>query len=191
MGGLKHVEVELKFPVLNSQELVKKLNSLAQHDKSDFQKDTYYIPKHRNFLETTPVSEWLRLREAKGKFSINYKNWHKDKDPKSVSCDEFETKIEDLDALRKIFASLNFEEVITVEKARNTWMYKDVEIAIDSIKELGDFIELEAKGNFNNVEEAKAHLYAVLKELNAQLGPQDFKGYPYSLLEKRGLLKTS
>lgn len=189
MNNLKHIEVELKFPLLNPKELIEKLKSIAKLEKQgDFQKDIYFNPPHRDFLGKKLVSEWLRLRESQKGFSLNYKNWHKEIDPKSVSCDEFETKIGNIEALRKLFESLNFKELVTVEKNRSIWNYKDTEIAIDEVKELGNFIEIEARGNFTNIEEAKKHLYLVLKEIGAKVGEQDFEGYPYLLLKKKGLL---
>lgn len=189
MNELKHVEVELKFPLLNGKELAEKLKTTAKPEKQgDFQKDTYYNPPHRNFLEKKPVSEWLRLRESKKGYNLNYKKWHNSDGNKTVSCDEFETKIENIESLKKIFTSLNFKELIIVEKTRNTWNYKDTEIAIDDVKELGNFIEIEAKGNFASIEEAKKHLHSILKEIEAKTGEQDFEGYPYLLLKKKGLL---
>jgi adenylate cyclase class 2 len=188
MDNLKRIEVELKFPLLNHTELTEKLKSIAKLEKKgDFQKDSYFTPAHRNFLSKKPVSEWLRLRESKKGFSLNYKKWHNAVD-KTVVCDEFETKIEDIDALRKLFENLNFRELIIVEKNRDIWNYKGTEISIDKVKELGNFIEIEAKGNFSNIEEAKKHLYKILKELDAEVGEQDFEGYPYLLLKQKGLL---
>ena len=43
--------------------------------------------------------------------------------------------------MRKIFEALDIKPVITVEKKRRTWNYKDYEIALDSITDLGDFVE--------------------------------------------------
>ena len=181
--SMKNIEIELKFPLLNPKELTEKLKSIAKLKKeNDFQKDTYYNPAHRNFLNKKPISEWLRLRETGKSFFINYKNWHNEENV-AISCDEYETKIEDVEVLKNILESLNFKEIITVEKTRSTWHYKDTEIAIDNVKDLGNFIEIEANGNFENIEEAKKHLYEILKELNTELGEQDFEGYPYLLLK--------
>jgi len=189
MDNLKNIEVELKFPLLNHKEIIEKLKSIAKLEKErDFQKDIYFNPAHRDFLSKKPVSEWLRLRESKKGFSLNYKKWHNEDGTKTVSCDEFETKIENLEALKKLFGNLNFKELISVEKNRSIWNYKDTEIAIDEVKELGTFIEIEARGNFANIEEAKKHLYEVLKELGTEVGEQDFEGYPYLLLKQKGLL---
>ncbi len=186
---MKHVEIELKFPLLNHKELKEKLDSIAKPGKqNDVQKDVYFNPPHRDFLSKKLVSEWLRLRESKKGSSLNYKNWHKEIDPKSVSCDEFETKIDNTVSLRKLLESLDFRELVTVEKNRSTWNYKDTEIAIDEVRDLGTFIEIEAKRSFANIEEAKKRLYMILEEIGAEVGPQDFDGYPYMLMKKKNLL---
>jgi adenylate cyclase class 2 len=160
---MENIEVELKFPLLNIDLLVQKLKSIAELDGEGInQKDTYYLPAHKNFLEKNPISEWLRLRESEKDISINYKNWHNDVNVQAVSCDEFESKIEDVLALKNILERLDFKELIVVDKNRTTYKYNDCEIAIDSVKDLG--------------------------ELNAELGEQIFEGYPHLLLKNKNLL---
>jgi len=189
MANLKYVEIELKFPLQNPNDLKEKLNYIALPEKeNDFQKDTYYLPPHRNFLKSKPISEWLRIRESRKGFSINYKKWHNKDGSKAVSCDEFETKLEDIAALMKIFESLDIKELIVVEKTRYSWSYKGTLIALDSVNGLGDCIEIEAKGNFKSIEDAKKHLYSVLGEIGAKTGEQDFEGYPMLLLRQNDLL---
>lgn len=188
MEDLRYIEVELKYPLYNAEELRKHLNDIAKPEKEgDFQKDTYYIPKHRNFLQKKPISEWLRIRESTKGNSVNYKRWHNDSG-KAVSCDEYETKVDDISKLKKIFEKLDLKEIIVVEKTRYSWSYKDTHIAIDHVKDLGDYIEIEAKGKFKSIDDAKQHLYSVLGELGAKVGEQDYEGYPHHLLKKNGLL---
>jgi len=182
----KYTEVELRFPLLNPEQLIQRLNKIAKPQKQKvFQKDIYFVPVHRNFLDREYVNEWLRIRETKNRTTLNYKNWYPDK----ICCDEFETEIEDIIALKKIFESLNFKEIVVVEKLRSAWIYKEVEIVIDEIKGLGFFVELESKSNLE-FEEAKKLLYDVLKELEAETGLQELGGYAFLLLKKKGLLKA-
>lgn len=187
---MQSIEIELKFPLLNLTELTQRLNKIAQpKSTNETQVDTYFSPEHKNFTKQIPISEWLRLRESKKGASINYKKWHNSDGAKTISCDEFETKIENLNVMTKILNALEFQKLITVNKSRHTWTYKDTEIAIDEVKELGNFIEIEAKGNFITIEDAKNHLYLILKELDAKIGEQDFEGYPLLLLKKNKLIK--
>lgn len=185
------IEIELKFPLENPDETIQTLNEKAEQIKEDYQKDVYYLPIHRNFIEKKPVSEWLRIRETKNKSTINYKRWHNNTS-NAVSCDEFETVIEDIEPLKNILNKLDFKELIIVEKIRKNWKYKDTIISIDEITDLGHFIEIEIEKHefegIKNIKQAKEYLYRILNELNMKLGKQDFEGYPYLLLKKRGLI---
>jgi adenylate cyclase class IV len=67
-------------------------------------------------------------------------------------------------------------------------MYKDIEVAIDKVDNLGRFIEFEAKWEFLSIEEARAYLYSLAEEMWTQLDVQDKKGYPYVLLEQEGII---
>tara|TARA_Y100000310_G_C20571624_1_gene758338 strand:- start:323 stop:889 length:567 start_codon:yes stop_codon:yes gene_type:complete len=181
-----HIEIEVKFPLKNKATVI---NFLNQHAKQKaiqtLQKDTYFTPAHKNFLSTQFPYEWLRLRESEKELVLNYKHFYPENEKDSDYCDEFETKIED-PVIRKILTSLQFKELVTVEKNRTTWMFKDVEIAIDDIKELGSFIELEITTPYTDPKKAKEYLYTLVKEIGAEIGEEDYRGYPFLLLEKRG-----
>lgn len=43
-------------------------------EENNYQKDIYYTPAHKNFLEKKPISEWFRIRDTKEEKTINYKN---------------------------------------------------------------------------------------------------------------------
>lgn len=187
---MKDIEVELKFLLQNREELVSKLNAMAKAEKAnDLQRDTYYAPPHKNFLDQKPISEWLRLRQSSKGSSINYKRWHNADGAKTVSCDELESNVDNVEALARLLSALGFKELVVVEKSRSAWIFRGTKIAIDEVKDLGDFIELEAYGDFAGIEGAKRHLYEVLGQLDARVGEQDFEGYPYGLLRKKGLVQ--
>lgn len=61
---MEKVEIELKFPLENAEELIEELRKISE-PKGEYQKDTYFIPPHRDFLNQNPISEWLRIRETK------------------------------------------------------------------------------------------------------------------------------
>lgn len=183
----KEIEIELKFPLRNPEELIAELNEKAKLIAKDiFQKDTYFVPPHRNFLENKYPYEWLRLRETNKGASLDYKHFYPENTEKTDYCDEFQSEVNNVNAIRKIFKSLDFKESVIVEKSRTIWEFKEVEIAVDNVKELGFFIELEAKNDFENPKEGKKFLYNILNELNAEVGEEDLRGYPFLALEKRG-----
>ena len=181
------IEIELRFPLKNPEQVIEFLNKIANPTaKNLFQRDTYLTPAHRDFLQNKFPFEWLRLRESNKKTSLDYKHFYPEGVEKTDYCDEFVTNIENPESLKKIFNHLNFKQSIVVEKNRNTWLFKDVEIAVDEIKRLGTFIELEIKKDFPTPQEAKAYLYEILKQLNAEVGEEDIRGYPFRILEKQG-----
>lgn len=184
---MQNIEVELKFLLNNGNKLKEKLNAIAVPGKVDeYQKDAYFVPAHRDFLNVKPIAEWIRLRQSPKGTSINYKNWLYNGWEKAVACDEFETKLESFDQMEQILLRLDFKQIIIVEKKRTTRQYGKAEIALDEVTDLWTYIEIEAKGEFENKESAIEYVYQIAQELEADLGEQDFRGYPYRLLAKQG-----
>jgi adenylate cyclase class 2 len=179
-----NIEIEIQVNIENSKPLTEFLEKNAVFQKENHQIDEYFSPFHRDFIAIRPVEEWLRLRESGDKYSINYKNWHYDEEGKGHYCDEYETKIEDINQLRKILEVLNFKTLVRVDKVRKTWTYKDYEIAIDSVKELGDFVEIEYIGKDNQADPKKVtdEMVEFLKTIDCGKIKRNYVGYPFQLL---------
>ena len=187
---MKDIEVELKFklPLETKASLFQFLEKNAKLSRKSFQKDSYFAPSHRDFLAKRPINEWLRIRESNKGNSINYKN-RKEQDGKQLDyCDEYETLLEKPDQIEKILLALNINPLIVVNKKRTSFLYQNVEISIDEVEELGNFVELEMKGEYSSFEEALAYLYALAEQLGIQREGEDHKGYPRLLLEQKGIL---
>ncbi len=184
------MEIEIKVRVERGNDLQKLLEQKGKLKYIDKQIDEYYTPSHRNFLSVAPVVEWLRLRDSNGKFSINYKNWIIQSDGTSNHCDEYETKVENIEDLRNILKAVNFKYLVTVNKERSAWSYKDYEISFDKVEGLGEFVEIEYKGEEGaDPKKVTDEMLQFLKDSGCRKITRDFRGYPYLLLEKAGLLK--
>jgi len=176
-------EIEIQVRLTTASPLIKTLgiNGLFQYEKR--QVDEYYIPPHRDFTGVRPIKEWLRLRDASGAYSLNYKNWHYDADGKSDYCDEYETPLQDIEQARNIFTALNYKKIVTVDKVRKAWLYQDWEVAIDRIQGLGDFVEIEYKGSANPDPRAETKkMVAWLKSIGVENIERNYLGYPFQLL---------
>ena len=185
--GNKDIEIEIKLPLQNPDEVKQFLNENAKLvSENIYQKDSYFVPIHRDFLAIKYPFEWLRLRKSPKGMFITYKHFFPENVKKTDYCDEFETKIDNFEAMEKMFKSLDFKDVVVVEKSRTTWILEEVEIAIDYVTDLGFHIELEAKGSFENPQDGKSYLYRILKKLNAKVGEEDLRGYPFRILENKG-----
>ena len=162
---MENVEIEIQVKIENSQPLVEFLNKNGEFKYEDHQIDEYYSPAHRNFLDAHPVEEWLRLRDSNGKYSVTYKKWHYE-NGRGTHCDEYELSIENIGQMQKIFQVLNFKKITVVDKVRKAWNYKDYEVAMDLVKGLGEFVEVEYKGDKTNAEpkQIAAEMAQFLKE---------------------------
>ena len=67
-----NIEIEIQVNVENPKPLIESLKTNGNFQAEKHQLDEYFSPAHKDFLATRPVAEWLRLRDADGKYSINY-----------------------------------------------------------------------------------------------------------------------
>ncbi len=181
------MEIEIKVRIEKGDNLKQFLEREGTKAYINKQVDEYYTPAHEDFTAVDPVIEWLRLRDSDGKFSINYKHWHHESDGRSHHCDEYETKIDNIESLRSILTALDFKHLVTVNKLRSVWSYKEYEISLDNVEQLGSFVEIEYKGNTDDVvpSEITEQMLAFLNELDCGELQRDFRGYPYLLLEMK------
>jgi len=177
-------EVEIKVQIESYGKLLSFLENNAKLIKEERQVDEYFSPKDDSFIAKEPVKEWLRLRSEDGKVSLNYKFWHYGADCKSNHCDEYETGAENASELRNILIALHFEPIITVDKNRKSYRYKDYEVSLDQVKSLGAFVEIELKATTESPEEATEDMMEFLKGFDVGKIERNYKGYPKLLLEK-------
>jgi len=177
-------EIEIQVNIEKGEPLLTFLAKEADFQAEKHQIDEYFTPAHRDFLSIRPVAEWLRLRNSDGNYSINYKNWHYDENGRSHYCDEYETKIESLEAAQKLFSSLNYRSLIVVDKTRKIWKYNDYEISLDSVKNLGDFVEIEYIGKNSSVipEKVTGQMIKFLKDTGCGKISINYQGYPFLML---------
>ena len=86
--------------------------------------------------------------------------------------------------MKKILNILNFKFLVKVDKSRKTWIYKDYEIAVDSVKELGDFVEIEyiGKDEKANPKKITKEMINLLKNIGCGKIKRNYVGYPFQLL---------
>lgn len=183
-----NIEVEVKIEIENLGDIRKKVSAVGKLIKSIKQVDEYYVPIHRDFFAQKPhPTEWLRIRTNPDKVIFEYdKSINKKENGEQEYAEEYETEILNAEEFRKILKFLDFKKVVTVDKQREYWDCEDLEVALDKIEGLGSFIEVEAKGNFENTVDAKKACFKFLDKLGIENAEevQINKGYPVLLLEK-------
>lgn len=153
------LEIEIKSYCDDHAPVIRKLNALdAEHAGMFRETDLYMNHPARDFRET---DEALRIRQVGGRVLLTYKG------PKvgrvSKTRVEREAAVGDFDTVRDIFDSLGFTPAGTIVKERDLYVLGEIEICIDRVEGLGNFVELEMKGT--DVEGAERQLLAIAREL--------------------------
>jgi len=182
-----NIEVEIKIKIDSFEEIREKLLAYGKMVKTIKQIDEYYIPSHRDFFAQKPHPiEWLRIRTNPDKIIFEYdRSINKNERGEQECAEEYGTEISNPAEFRKILNFLDFKKVITVEKQREYWDCGNLEVVLDKVRGLGDFIEVEAIGSFENNISAKTACLEFLKKLGIQNAQdkQINKGYPVLILE--------
>jgi adenylate cyclase, class 2 len=182
---MRDKEIEIKVKVQHADLLEEFLKKNGRYTGENYQKDDYYTPSHRDFMARNPVEEWFRIRTEQTA-TVTYKLWHFDETGRSNHADEYETSIGDVASFKKILDALNFRFVVTVEKTRKTWRYQDYEVAVDSVVNLGDFVEVEYKGNeATDPKQIVEEMVRFLKSVGCTQIRRSFSGYPFALLHPK------
>ncbi|MBT3406162.1 class IV adenylate cyclase [Candidatus Woesearchaeota archaeon] len=187
-----NIEVEIKIPVsemfFSSVKAV--LKQKAKFAGVSNQTDEYFTLSNRDFVEPDYPFEWLSIRKRGNKAILNYKHFHPENVEITTHCDEYESEVANPEMIKKMFSELNIKSLIVVNKKRETYVFNDeFEIALDEVAELGFFVEIEALKDFGGVSLTRQKLEEFAKQLGIDHIDTDKRGYPYLLLEKKGLIK--
>ncbi len=163
-------EVEVKAKLRNKEEVKKKLESFGCVFSEELhQVDHIFLPKGSAFPPPfeTPV---LRVRKQNDIFLFTLKMSQGSR----TDSIERELEIKDGDKMIEILNLLNWEETVMVDKKRIKAAYKDMEVVLDDVKDLGEFIEAEKIVTIHDVDVRKKiqeELFAFLETVG--VGKED------------------
>jgi adenylate cyclase, class 2 len=149
-------------------------------------RDTYFDNVSDSFISDDPIRTWLSVRERGQRTLINHKSFHFDNNVVATHCDEIDVPVESADAARLLLTTLGFTPLVTVEKWRTEGVVDGTyQVAVDVVRDLGAFVEVEALGALGSIRETRARLVAFLSdELGLDFSKLDEAGYPHLLLEQ-------
>ena len=160
-------EIEIKLNV-NEKEYNRILNIIRKNsiNKSKVdQIDTYYALNTNN--------EWLRIRNEDGKYIFNYK-----KKIDNSHYEKYDVLIDNFNNLNKILFALGVNKKGTINKERESYIYKDkYEFSFDNVENVGLFIEIEVINKSNNFDKDFCELLNVMNDLKIDLNMIERKKY--------------
>jgi predicted adenylyl cyclase CyaB len=138
-----HTEIEAKLKVDSLQEIEDRLRQLGAAFVAELSQEDVLFDDVCNTL--TRADSCLRLRSqaagGKTKYILGYKGTKEKSSFKKRR--EIEIEVSSGESAKAIFSALGYEQKIIVEKKRSLYRFGDCEIALDRLKLLGDFVEIE------------------------------------------------
>ena len=179
-------EVEVKAHLRDRKSVIKKLEALGcKFSKELHQIDYVFIPQGVVFPPVAGSGVGvLRVRKSNDKYIFTLKT------SQSSRQDSLERELEIMDGEKMIdiLKILKYQEAPTVDKKRIKTNYKDIEIVLDTVKDLGEFIEAEKIVKIENPEDRKKtqeELFAFLETLGISKADRVIDGkYDIMLFEK-------
>lgn len=179
-------EVELKFPVADTAGILAELKRLdATPGAERHQEDRYFAHPVRDFAQT---DEAFRIRTDGESNRVTYKGPVVDAQVKSRQEIEisFADGADSLEQLTKMLTLLGFCAVRTVAKRRVpyhfTWGGREIELVIDNVEGLGQFVEIETIAAEAEREQARDAILALAGQFGLQ-NPER-RSYLCQLLDK-------
>lgn len=183
------IEIEKKYRLDNKQHLVEiaaKLIELgAKFDYETFEEN--YLHKGGVLDDRAAV---LRLRKTEQKTLLTYKE-KTGREGEFKHQIEFETTVEDVDAMESIIERLGYTLAIVYEKHRKAWQFGNVEVVLDELP-FGFYMEIE--GEMKDISKTEKLLGIGNLETEARGYPRltlkygkEKNGVFYSRFEKRAV----
>lgn len=148
----KEIEVKIKLDTKNLEFFKKWLEENATYIGADLQEEYYLNPKDSSWFKVHPEGyiyalRYLRIRMSPLGDTICYKDWTPWSDAEITApyCSEQEVGVTDGLVALELLKSLGYTKITAFKKRRQSFVYKNMEISIDSVDDLGVFIEFEVK----------------------------------------------
>jgi adenylate cyclase class 2 len=153
-------EVEVKVACKDLNELEERLMKQGAMVVGEvLQEDVYFAHPCRDFGTS---DEALRIRRSGEEWRLTYKGPKLDRETKTR--EELEIVVDPV--VRTILEKLGFEEVMSIHKRRKILTLEEIEVSLDRVEGLGDFVELEYKGE--SVENGKRSVFQAMERLGLE-----------------------
>ena len=183
-------EIEILVEVFDTKDRVKETLSSFNYMGLNKVIDEYYYDPKRDTLKPSKDDELyhcLRLRTKNNKHYITYKDDVNDNN-KWLYSNEYETEVEKIDMLKEIFNKLGLVKFIEINNSKETYTYKDYEIVLEDVKDLGLFMEVEhCTNNDVDVKEIKRQIQSFINSLNLDVSEELNMGKPEMYIKKHNI----
>jgi len=167
-------EIEVKAKVENFDSVKEKLSDMGcEFSESLIQDDKIYLKNGMDLGHLRKGLVAMRIRNSNGKHIFNQKI-QLENDLDNI---EHETEISDPKELHEMLTNLGYYVASHVNKKRIKCNYKDMEICLDEVKNLGSFIEVEKLTKDDDSMKVQKELFEFLMSLGIKQEDRVIHGY--------------
>ena len=183
-------EIEILVEVYDSIETVKNALKCYKYIGNKKTIDEYYYDPKRKDLKpnkSNKLYKCLRVRNKDNEYTITYKDDIYEK-RKWIYSDEYETKIESIDIMKKIFDKLGLVKFIEIDNEKETYITDKYEIVLENVKDLGLFMEVEYCTKKNvDIKMIKKEIQKFIDDLGIHVSKELNMGKPEMYLKKHNI----
>lgn len=131
----------------------------------------------------------FRTRKKNNQVYLTYKNDHYENGHWQYS-DEYEVSVSAADTLDSIIANLGLKELLTLQSEKHFFIYKDYEIVLENVRNLGTFLEVELKKEIteNDVHSHKCAIQSFINSLDLHVSEELNCGKPELYLARNKII---
>lgn len=189
---MQEIEVLVRVEEDIPDRILKRLKDVSEFiEKSKVYDIYYYDPLRQNLSpnEKMELKEAFRLRKKGDKNFITYKVDKFDDKGKWLFSDENETLIESFDEVSEIIKKLGLKQLIIVDMEKYFFENSEYKIALEYVKDLGSFLEVESKKiDVVDVANERNLIMDFINGLEVDLSDDVGIGKPELLIKKNGKL---
>jgi adenylate cyclase class 2 len=175
-------EIEIKVLEIDKKEVISKLRKVGAKKKLDARLKVRFFDFPDKRL--TKKNNAVRLRKEGKKTKITIKDKFVQNKFKQVI--EYETEVQDFEAITQIFNLIGLKIVAEQEKDRISYKYKDITFDIDTYPRIPTLLEIEAE-NLTKLKEGLRIIGKTIKDSNSKTGKELFAHYGIDVMKIRNL----
>lgn len=182
------MEIEVKARLKDKNAVMEKLRALGcEFSSVKTQDDMVWVEKTGNLETFLSNKVFLRIRIQNNEKVIMTAKKPKDPNNAGLVKREHEVVVDSAEEARGVLSLMGLQEAVRAVKKRQTAKYKEFEICIDEVDNLGSFIEVEKIADEAEADRAQKEMWELLESLGISPDDQVKKGYDILMLEKQGL----
>ena len=177
------MEIELRAKISNEkllEEKLKQLPGILEKKSGERQVDLYF--KHEG-EENEKMVIRIRKNYENNKAILTFKS--KSRHSQDIAWQDFDTPIVDPDRLEELLLNSGYVYFCLIDKVRQSFAYKDFEINIDNIRDLGLFIEIEKNGAESEAETIRKQIIDLLELLGVAESAIIHQGYVQMIINQK------